>query len=58
MYFKHTVTYKNGTTYRGGLLLLVFSATADVSSYLFTDILMTKNIGNIQGSDSILKWWD
>ena len=56
MDFKHTVTYKNGASYRGGLFLLVFSATADVSSYLFTDILMTKNIGNIQGSDSILKW--
>ena len=47
MYFTHTVTYKNVSTHCGSLLLLVFPATAHVSSYLFTDILVTKNIGNI-----------
>ena len=49
---------QNAATYCGGLLLLAFSGNVLVSSYLFTDILVTKNIGNIQGSDSILKWWD
>ena len=49
---------KSAATYRGGLLLLLFSVTAHVNSYLFTNILVTKNIGNMKGSDSILKEGD